>query len=190
MIIFVTGTNGTGKTTLMRRVMELLPGDPEVVTIEINGKTKKVALRWPGFTVMGSYDSACGGCDKMSWKGASDDIERLIRAEADAGQHVLLEGIIITNWGLARYVGLNETYGAHQVLIDQPLEACVNSINERRRANAEEKGREFKPVPLKNVTDAWNGSYRAAERRESAGVPVYRLSREDAFKKVRELLCI
>ncbi len=181
MIIFITGTNGSGKTTLMRRVMEeILRGDPEILE-------NNMGLRWPGVTVIGRYKGACGGCDRLSWKGASDDMEKVVTSEAEAGQTVLLEGLIVANWGIARFGRLSK-FGVHCVHLSLPVEECIASVNERRLAKSKVTGKEYTPTKEHNIRGKFNTLINNIKRRREMDIPVYELSRADAFGKIGDLL--
>lgn len=186
MIVFVTGTNGAGKTTLMRRIMELLPGE----ATDITNTEKPMGKAWPGISVIGRYKGACGGCDRLSWKGASDDMEQLVAEEARRGQHVLLEGLIVSNWGIDRIRRLNEEFGVVCVHLDVPLEKCIDSVNDRRKTKALETGKEFKPTPTHNISGKFRTLVNNNRRRKELGIPVVERDREAAFAYVKELLCI
>lgn len=201
MIILIAGTNGAGKTHLMRRILAKLPepdGYSEVT--KPNGKTVKVAANWhnsrdpdiwPGshdITVLGKYDGpTCGGCDCYSWKGASDDLERVVTDAVKAGRRVLLEGLIVATWGQDRMRRLKDL-GLVVIQLSTPLETCLDAVNGRRKTRAEAEGKEYTPVDPDNPSSKHRFLEKVAPVRRGLGVEVLQLDREEAYRYVVERL--
>lgn len=91
MIIQVRGTSGSGKSTVVRKVMESL-GDwsPEF----IDGRKRPIRYRhkrYKGLVVLGHYEIDCGGCDTIG------SAPKVFEAVQDTKFTVLLsEGLL---WG-------------------------------------------------------------------------------------------
>ncbi len=189
MIILVSGTNGAGKTYLMRRVLDLLPREANGECRIQRDRTKsiRVGSQWGhpyDITLLGRYDGpTCGGCDCLSWKGASDDLERLIVKAVQDGQRVLLEGLIVATWGIKRLMRLRGM-GLAIVHIAVPLEECLASVNDRRRARALATGKEYTPVKEDNIVSKYRCLQRQNDARRASGITVLELSREQAFQHV------
>lgn len=193
-IVNIRGTSGSGKTTVVTRLMEYwaaLPGKEEwsQVQMQMAGKTRKVGHDCGRVFVVGRYDATCGGCDTMSWKGAADDVCALVLARAQE-QRVLFEGLMVSGWGTGRLKDLWEATGRnlHVIQLTTPLEECLASVQARRVARAAAKGEEAKPLNPENTTAKWHGTMRGSDLLIRAGVPVEKLDREAAFQRARELL--
>ena len=70
MIIQIRGTNGSGKSTVMREVMAAYGGQTEILAV-LPGRKKESLVGYHLFSkplrecaVMGSYKNECGGIDK------------------------------------------------------------------------------------------------------------------------------
>lgn len=151
MIINVRGTNGSGKTTVMKSLMGLATGQLNPVDWahqEIDSPTKKdpqrrvtkhiegVAFHLPNGSrlgIFGSYKNNCGGCDEFSWKGAHDAIcEGILRASRMV-EHVAFEGITVSSV-YTRYVNLAQKcweergQKTHWLLLNPSLETCLQRI--------------------------------------------------------------
>ena len=196
MIILIAGTNGAGKTHLMRRILAKLPEKPDLLTeVKVDGKSgpkmKRIASTWLApydITILGKYDGpTCGGCDCYSWKGASDDLERVVTEEVKAGRRVLLEGLIVATWGQDRMKRLKDL-GLVVVQLSTPLEACLDAVNGRRKTRAEAEGKEYTPVNPDNPSSKHRFLEKVAPARRGLGVPVNELDRESAYRYVVEAL--
>lgn len=196
MIILIAGTNGAGKTYLMRRILAKLPEKPDLLTeVKVDGKSgpkmKRIASTWLApydITILGKYDGpTCGGCDCYSWKGASDDLERVVTEEVKAGRRVLLEGLIVATWGQDRMKRLKDL-GLVVVQLSTPLEACLDAVNGRRKTRAEAEGKEYTPVNPDNPSSKHRFLEKVAPVRRGLGVPVNELDRESAYRYVVEAL--
>ncbi len=200
MIILIAGTNGAGKTHLMRRILAKLPEPTNHTTVvKPNGKPVQVAANWYGtnteawpgsnnVTILGKYDgSTCGGCDCYSWKGAPDDLERVVTEAVKAGQRVLLEGLTVCSWGQDRMKRLKDL-GLVIVQLSTPLEACLDAVNGRRKTRAEAEGKEYTPVNPDNPSSKHRFLEKVAPVRRRLGVPVNELDRESAYRYVVEAL--
>lgn len=184
MIIILRGTNGAGKSWLMRRVMDRLPESSQILTLtNLKGKLVKGGSRHDNVTILGDYKRACGGCDEYKWKGASNDLEDLIKKELTIGQRVILEGVIVSTWGLPRMQRLNTYCRVVPILLDTSLEECIRSVRNRRL----EIGRnpEFNP---KNLTGKYETLRASIEKQRKLGIAHEVLSRDDAYRRVLELL--
>lgn len=176
MIVIVAGTNGSGKTTLMRRVIDVL-GEPQ--------QQDKMFMEWDNVVIVGKYDGPhCGGCDGFSWKGAADDIEALVTSYQELGKHVLLEGVIVSTWGMARLKRLAER-GLVVIHLTTPVDVCEASVNERRKVRMGEK---YTPVKPDNLRSKHAGLERGVEKRRAEGIDVRRFDREAAFAEIRGML--
>ena len=176
MIIIVAGTNGSGKTTLMRRLIDAL-GEPK--------SQNKMVLEWDRTVIVGKYDGPnCGGCDGFSWKGAADDIEQLVVQHHERGQDVLLEGVIVSTWGMERLKRLAQK-GLVVVHLTTPVEVCEASVNERRKVRMGEK---YTPVKPDNLVSKHQGLEKGVEKRRAEGIDVRRFDREAAFAEIRGML--
>jgi hypothetical protein len=101
-IIAIKGTNGSGKSSVVRALMEHLG---KAATLTFNTKEAGYRCRYgeQAVFVLGKYKSACGGLDSsFSYKGAADDLLLCIDKLAAKG-HVVCEGVIaITSYGFGR----------------------------------------------------------------------------------------
>lgn len=101
-IINIRGGSGSGKSTLVHRLLKESTYSPIELTLD-NWKKPKIVgyiVKTPGYQkptfVVGRYETQCGGCDSMSYKGSHQDIENLIRESLPHG-NVVYEGLTISS---------------------------------------------------------------------------------------------
>lgn len=189
MIINIRGTSGSGKTTVVRRVVAAYTA-PETVRRNMGGKDREVGTLYhrmgPDLFVMGRYDATCGGCDTMSWKGAADDVMGLA-LEFGAKADVLFEGLMVSSYSNDRIARLSLVLPVTVVQLETPLEVCLRSIQERRDARARLEGKEYPPMNPTNTTrkhtDIRNNSLKLVGR-----VDTFFLGRDEAVEKIGEIL--
>lgn len=156
MIVMVRGTSGSGKTTVMRKV---IAGLPSLNPVWVGGR-KNPLYYYDGFhSVLGSYgDSACGGADTIH---GHEALFSLIRERAEVG-HVLVEGLLLSEdvkWtsGLPR-----DTVRA--IFLATPLPVCLERIKGRRMARGNDK-----PLNPENTSKRVATIERARARLENEG---------------------
>lgn len=135
LIIQVRGTSGSGKTTVMREVMDrvgqwnsgFMEGrrNPLFYTSAEEG--------WPKVSVLGSYESTCGGCDTIH------GYELLLKTvdELYKTGNVLMEGLLLSE-------DVKQTLSLIPrklkiVFLDTPTEECIKRIKQRRLQAGNEK---------------------------------------------------
>jgi len=187
VIVLISGTSGSGKTYIVREIIKELPFNTSL--LYLGSKNKLAGYLWdePPLAIMGNYSAACGGCDSLSWKGASDEIEQEIIRQRDLGRSVILEGLLVGTWGVAR-MGRLVPYGLINILLDTPVEECVASVEARRAEKAAATGKELKPFNPDNTVGKHGGLLSVLPLRRAAGIPVEVLSREAALARVREIV--
>ncbi len=103
MIVNIRGTSGSGKSTLVKWLMEEYFYSP--VFAQLPGWKKSRIIGYivqasagttPTF-IVGSYETKCGGCDSISYKGSMEDIEDLVCEGAEKGYNVIFEGLVVTS---------------------------------------------------------------------------------------------
>lgn len=125
MIINLRGTNGSGKSTIVRQVMahfEMKPVFKETRRQPIGYHSDKL---W----VVGHYETECGGCDTIS---SLDDVYGEVSLAALKGYNVLYEGIMASG-EYRRCVALKKS--GQDVLaigLKVPIDVCIEAIKERR----------------------------------------------------------
>ncbi len=164
MIINLRGTSGSGKSTIVRGIMERA----DKVT-PVSGTIKKPhAYLLEGYPrpiyVIGSYENICGGCDGIPTQDAICHRVRTCAAEGD----VLFEGLLISHL-FGRYQALDRelTEQGHQYIwgfLDTPLELCLERVIERREASGRARG----PFNPKNTTQKWHDMRRVFKKCEAS----------------------
>ena len=187
-IVLLCGTSGSGKTYIAQKIIDEL--GPSAFRHEMRGKTSGYVWDDPPVALAGRYDSACGGCDALSWKGAADDVEAQVMQDWRLGRSVLMEGLIVASWGVPRLLRMHvESGGSLRVVhLTTPLEVCLASVNARRAERAAARGRPATEVNPENTTSKWRGFHDGVARRIQAGLDVYELDRAAALLKVKEWL--
>ncbi len=141
MIIQIRGTSGSGKTTVMREVMDLM-GDWNAKIVE--GRKKPLYYRscsdWPDTVVLGHYEeSACGGCDTIGSAPKVVDLIQEVKAKV-----ILCEGLLLSEdvkWA-------KQMEDLHVVFLTTSLEECLRRITKRRKDAGNDK-----PLNPKNTTN-------------------------------------
>jgi predicted kinase len=188
MIIQLRGTSGSGKTTIVRTIMEGYQNS-NPVCLEIAGKVRKRPAGYlldngPGskhLFVVGHYETACGGCDTLP---DYDTCIQLVRDAHANGHDVLFEGLLISGETRRCAELHNDGLPYTVVCLNTPLQECLDSVNTRRRA----KKPDAEDVNPKNTEAKFKIVQRAAEKLAEAGVPVEWHSRDTALSRVRGLL--
>lgn len=180
MIIQIRGTSGSGKTWIVKRLMEKFPFKPVVTK---SGEIKGYYCKKLNLFIVGKYTTACGGCDTIK---SQDEICHRIEKAVQRGWDVLFEGLICSHIA-ARYADL---YHKHQqqgnpvrfVFLDTPLEVCREQINKRRA----ERGKP--PVFAKNTEKDYTSTHRSRENMHSMGVPNKDMPLMDSSKAYKYIL--
>jgi hypothetical protein len=166
-IINIRGTNGSGKTTAVKSLINFMKGTPMVE----NGKTWAYNLKDRVY-VLGRYETPTGGCDGIR---TQQEIYDGIRKLAALG-NVVYEGVIISAmYGKFRELE-DELKPQHHYIwacLDTPLETCIAQTIKRRETKGNMKP--FNPDGLK-------GKFRGVEttraRLEEEGRDVRTLSHQ------------
>ena len=180
MIVQLRGTSGSGKSTVVRNIMAL---KKDWIRVKVEGRKQPIgylSVAEPALAVMGHYETACGGCDTIP---SMDRIYDLIREAADKGFNVLYEGLLISA-EVNRAVELGKTHDFLVLGIELPLELCLASINERRRA----KKPDAPDVNPKNTEAKWKQTQRSMVRLAESGVECRWGSREEVERMARVAL--
>lgn len=185
MIINIRGTSGSGKSHIVRAIMDQCTGrEPDFV----EGRRRPLfytmwqptAPRPEVLAVIGHYETPCGGCDTIP---SLDRIYEVIRKQVDNGFDVIYEGLLLSA-EVNRAVALGNDFNMAVIALDVPLQECIDSVNKRRWAkNPDKPG-----VNPKNTEAKWKQTRRALERIGEAGIPTYSLKRDAALRMIPELL--
>lgn len=156
-IINVRGTNGSGKSSTVKAVMQRLGGmtpiyrphaqgsvnynTPKASQIEAYVCKDRFGVAGGGMIpayLIGPYVTECGGCDQIK---TQDEVCDLVRKYAEQG-HVLFEGVIVSQI-FQRYIDLATELRAlgHRYIFAQmntPLSVCLERIYGRRLAKGQD----------------------------------------------------
>jgi hypothetical protein len=193
MIINIRGTNGSGKTTIIRKIFAMAEGRPR----QINGVlgTKKAEaneLKLPGIKkplyILGPYlagnkfDRGTGGCDQIQ---PYDLVLELLDKYSVLG-HVLFEGVLISSsYGrVGRYMETKGKKNAVMVFLTTPLDVCIKHVKNRRKSRKDDR-----PFDPHNLTQKYNQIEKSKKGIRSAGkVGMLELDPSDADAAAKTLV--
>ena len=128
-IINIRGTNGSGKTTVMKSLLRLF-GSTEVR--DEKGRTIAYRVHFePGFTIVGDYDGLLGGCDTFS---SMEKVSKVVEVFSREGD-VLFEGILVSLL-VQPWVKLASSLPQAEFIfatLNTPLEKCLERRKKRWR---------------------------------------------------------
>jgi|SRR5215475_8571400 len=182
MILTIRGTNGCGKSTIVR---EIIAGYNEVTKIAYptgyGKKRKAMGLVCSNGTeralfIPGHYDIDNGGIDTMNDMGL-DFVYDLIEKHHELGADVLYEG---NNWkdSTTRLLKLHKKKMEICVMfISLPLADCIAAVRARGH-----------DIQEKTIRELYNRSRKDQEKLDDAGVPCFIGTREDVLEYIRKKL--
>lgn len=139
-IVNLRGTSGSGKSTVIRKVMETYP---QKVGVKKKGRERPIGYicTWPKIPegrrplfVVGHYETDCGGCDTIT--NVQEVYDMVVQASQDYGYDVLYEGLLISaEYRRTHAMSIDPNLDHYTVGLDVPLEVCLASINARRAGN-------------------------------------------------------
>lgn len=193
-ILNIRGTNGSGKSSLVRQLMQHL-GTNDL--FKFDGKPAGYRFTRPDgqrIFVLGKYTTACGGLDStFSYKNAADDVILCIDLLAEKGD-VICEGVVaMSSYGFARLSNLatSQEQKGNQVifaLLDTPLEVCIQRTQARRAAKAALNGKEPKPFNPENLSAKWHSTHKDQRRLAGAGYDCRTLPYQDPLPTLLQWL--
>lgn len=180
MIISLRGTNGSGKSTIVRSIMSLYRCEIEV---QYPGRKKPTGyilkrkhLSERSLFVPGHYEIANGGIDTLPDLPTAYD---LIRKHHELGMDVLYEGKNMSD-GVAQILSLSQKDVPLAVaLIEESVKKCVASVRKRGHK-----------IKVETIEKLHAKSRRDADALEKKGVTVYRGNRAAVLHQVRQWLSI
>jgi hypothetical protein len=175
LVINVRGTNGSGKTTAVKRILDtygaqaILDEKGKVrgyvcksVVVPVMNPEDKI-MQPKDLYILGAYETPTGGCDGIN---TQDKICDLIREWAPLG-NVLYEGLLISGL-FSRYNSLADELNEHHFILgflDTPLQRCIDQTLSRRAA----KGN-IKPFdPYKTLAPKFEAIISSRKKFELAG---------------------
>ena len=191
IVVNIRGTSGSGKTTVVRKFLELPhrvltrpkptqrnPNKQEVMGYEVDASS--VGVTKPVY-VIGSYENVCGGCDTIPTQQEAAD--RAVAAWGSGG-HVLMEGLLASAAGMAGAVTMtlpkdHTVYG----IMDTPLQTCVDRVMARRAARGETKP--FNPA---NTEMKYQQTFSTAKSLYDNGYNVKTINGVSGFQDVVDIL--
>jgi thymidylate kinase len=131
-LIKIHGTSGSGKTTIVRDLMEYAsrvdkmgdnPNRPSAYWLSLPGFQNPVV-------VLGSYESTCGGMDSITCVQTQID---LIHKYYALGAHVIYEGLLLSTY-YGKPGKAVECYGQDHIwaFLDTPIDVCIERVKKRR----------------------------------------------------------
>lgn len=173
MIISLRGTNGAGKSTIIRTLMKDFS---DRVEIRYPGRRKPVGYQLSHGNVRlfvpGHYEIANGGIDTLS--NIDEAYEMIINADK-TGWNVIYEGKNLSD-GVSRFQSL-PTNDKLVIVLTHPVELCIHSVRER--------GHRIREETIRNI---YEKTIRDVREFEKLGISVFNASREEALDLCRRML--
>ena len=139
MIVNIRGLSGSGKSTSVRKIMDLYP--EKQVLLKTNRRALVTLCKRENFTdliVIGPYDSdvKTTGCDVIPY---NDQVKLLVRYFHDLGFNVLFEGMILSISNMLLELA-NESISSKALLLDVPEDVVKTQRKNRavQRGNTKE----------------------------------------------------
>lgn len=174
-VINVRGTHGSGKSTLVHKILHR---QQRIHPVHKIGRKRPFCYEVPstsiGFpvAVLGHYDTPCGGCDSIP---KVDEVYEAVQDYHRDGFNVLFEGILAQHSNPKALTLHNLGIPLTVIVLNTPVDTAADRVRARRV----ERGdlRAFDP---KNVYKEAKAVESGARRLKSAGVTVLSLSPEEA----------
>lgn len=170
MIIQIRGTSGSGKSTVMRCILESL----EWKSVYKKGRKQPLYYTSGSIAVLGHYESPCGGCDTIGSAKAVFDLVQELDYPI-----VLCEGLLLSEdvkWSI-------QLEDLRVVYLTTPLEQCIRQIEGRRREAGNQK-----PLNTENTSRRVAVIERSRIKLLERGVKCLRLSANQAPRVILKWL--
>ena len=184
MIINLRGTSGSGKTTVIRELMQLYT---PVSVIERTETGCPLVYQLSGSIspvyVLGSYENVCGGCDVV--ENYTVVIPQLIAKYMVSG-HVLFEGLLVSGAFGATGACLSKLAKGVCVVVaflDTPLSICLDRVKNRRVQRGAQKV--FNPA---NTIQKFNQIVAVKRMFRGTDVRVVDVDHREALQHIVQLL--
>lgn len=183
MIINIRGTSGSGKSTIIRH---LLDEGTDMARFKMPFRKQPYGYSFTHphlngrIAVPGHYESACGGCDTLPSYDSIFDRVREGQANCD---HVIFEGLLVSEEVKRTQQLHDDGFDLRVILLETPVEVCLASIRARREARGDTR-----PLKEDNTRNRVATIERSCKKLEDAGVKVFRTDRDGAAALVREWL--
>jgi len=180
-IVSIRGTHGSGKSTIVRKILDKYPHIPH----------QKVGAKRPegylvnlpngrNLAVLGPYHTACGGCDAVQ---PYVTILDLLAEAAGHGYDVLLEGALVSSsYGSVGHAMNEHAPDSVFAFLDTPLQTCLDRIKARRAAKGNHE-----PLDPKNTTVKFDNVARTKTQMAKLGSSV-RIVDIDHTKPTQQIL--
>lgn len=184
MIINVRGTHGSGKSTLVRAIMEQHYDSSEVIRTSSTGMAHSYLCRsekYVDLVVHGNYAPGVGGgCDHL--KTGTNIFDPLLEMVARR-QNVLYEGVVAQH-SVPKLLDMRVLdQDVHVIALTTPIDVCYESVVERKRRRGD-----FSIPSRVNIEKESQAVASAIKRLRKLGVTVYERDRQEALDLVLSLL--
>jgi GTPase SAR1 family protein len=192
MIVNIRGTSGSGKSTLVKRLMSEYFSSPVIGQLpgwkkaRVLGYTVQAGEGETPTFIVGSYETKCGGCDSISYKGSMDDIEALVREAAGKGYNVIFEGLVVTST-INRWMEVADDFPGKYLwaFMMTTEEECHRRIVARNGREPKRKG----PRQIADYNIKYAASMHHKQMMEAQGRPFILLeSDEESYQRLKSAL--
>lgn len=190
MILNIRGTSGSGKSTVVKKLMQELDESNELTKFPIYrlGRKKPVAYHYriaetrkPFVAIIGHYEGTCGGCDSIN---TYDECFGRIQKYSDLGYHVIYEGLRQSG-DVKQISNISPKENTRILYLNTDIETCINSVIDRRKRKGNEK-----PFNEKPTIDKYHVMFKSIKRLTENGIICEEVNRENCLDKIKELLCM
>jgi ABC-type dipeptide/oligopeptide/nickel transport system ATPase subunit len=183
--IYVHGTNGSGKSTLARAVIAASGGVDWVEDISHPGEKVRWTRTKSHVSLVGKYDTACGGADGLSpYASIHDVLHRILEWGAQdyipgvLPPAIFAEGLITP--GVETCARLADQCANHLfIFLDTPIDQCIRNVLARRGRKGTTK-----EYDTKNLLKKHQSASNWIRRLEAAGLKTASLTWDNAYSRI------
>lgn len=181
-VVNIRGTSGTGKSHLVKKIMDLYPKHIAQYT---KGRKRPIGYicerpDGPPLYVVGHYEQPCGGCDTII--GLEAIYEEVFFAVKDLEMDTIFEGLIVCS-DVVRCISLKEHSRLLVIELDTPLDECIQNLQDRRYIRGDNR-----PVNPRHTIAKMDQLVPQRKKFEAAGVDFRLLDYKWAYEDVKEFL--